>query len=291
MKEFNKVKLLQAVTRKLLREMRTFNKVNSFLTDIGVPETRKAGISYDASGDLDTRLKSIGNNELIRIAQDELDMDISHLTSQPTKPAPPKPAKLAPPKPAKPKNDKSLVKAFISHSTKNKIYANAIRKIFKKYGIEAFVSGKDIKGGQKWRKKIRKEINEMEIFIAIHTQAFSESLWCQQEAGLALARENDIEIIPINSNKGKAPESFLDDFQYIERKSKTTETVVREIFETLRESEKTNKLYFAKIEPKVKQVDEDAKKAIDEARLESINRIIKTVDKITEDLKKDRHHE
>ncbi len=299
MKELNKVRLLQEVTKKLRREMRTFAKVNSFLTDIGVPETRKAGVSYDASGDLDTRLTGISNNELIRIAQDELDMDISHLTSQPTKPAPPKPtkpappkpAKLAPPKPAKPKNDKSLVKAFISHSTKNKIYANAIRKIFKKYGIEAFVSGKDIKGGQKWRKKIRKEINEMEIFIAIHTQAFSESLWCQQEAGLALARENDIEIIPINSNKGKAPESFLDDFQYIERKSKTTETVVREIFETLRESEKTNKLYFAKIEPKVKQVDEDAKKAIDEARLESINRIIKTVDKITEDLKKDRHHE
>ena len=160
---------------------------------------------------------------------------------------------LTTPPPVKPTDDSSPVKAFISHSTIDAIYANAIKENFKQYGIEAFVSGTDIKGGEKWRKKIRKEINEMKIFIAIHTQAFSESLWCQQETGLALARENDIEIIPINSNKGKAPESFLDDFQYIQRKTKNTETVVREIFETLKESEKIKNLYSAKIADKVAQ--------------------------------------
>ena len=211
------------------------------------------------AGDLDTRLKSIGNNELIRIAQDELDMDISHLTSQPTKSAtpkpaklaPPKPAKLAPPKPAKPKNDKSLVKAFISHSTKDKLFANKIRRIFKKYGIIAFVSGEDIKGGEVWRKRIRKEINEMHAFIAMHTDDFSESLWCQQETGLALAREKEVEIIPINFNKEKPLESFLDDFQYIKRRPKNVETIAKEILDRLKTSDKTNALYSAKIAPNI----------------------------------------
>ncbi len=248
MKELNKVRLLKEVRKKLFREMRTFDKVNSFLTDIGIPQTRKAGVSYDPSGDLDTRLTSIGNNELIRIAQEELDIDISHLTSQPTKPATPKPAT---PKPTKPKNDTSLVKAFISHSTKDKKFANKIRRIFKKYGIIAFVSGEDIKGGEVWRKRIRKEINEMHAFIAMHTDDFSESLWCQQETGLALAREKEVEIIPINFNKEDPRKSFLEEFQYIKRGQKNVEAIAKEILDRLKTSDKTNALYSAKIAPNI----------------------------------------
>ncbi len=163
------------------------------------------------------------------------------------------------------------VKAFISHSIKNKKIAMAFRTVLKKYGIMAFVSGKDIKGGQPWQKTIRKEIDDMDIFIAIHTQAFSKSLWCQQETGMALKRENKIEIIPINVGMRNAPESFLTNFQYIKTRGKSTEEVVREFFETLKESEKTKKLYLKRIEPKVKQVDKDAKEAIDKAWTKRIN--------------------
>ncbi len=173
------------------------------------------------------------------------------------------------------------VKAFISHSTKNKKIAMAFRTVLKKYGIIAFVSGRDIKGGQPWQKTIRKEIDNMDIFIAIHTQAFSKSLWCQQETGMALKRENEIEIIPINVGMRNAPESFLTNFQYIKTRAKSTEEVVREFFETLKESEKTSKLYFQRIEPRVKQVDKDAKEAIDEAQAQakSINSMKNKIDK------------
>ena len=175
-----------------------------------------------------------------------------------------------------------LVKAFISHSTKNKRYANSLKKAFIKYGIDAFVSGKDIKGGQRWQKRIRKEIHSMNIFITIHTQAFSDSAWCGEESGMALERENEVEIIPINSNMKKLPESFLSNFQYIDRKSKTTEKIVKEILETLKDSEKTKDLYFERIEPKVNQVAKvakDAKKIIDDARSKSINSIKNKTDK------------
>ena len=153
------------------------------------------------------------------------------------KTTPHQPTKITTPPPVKPATP-SPVKAFISHSTTDKKYANALRTAFKKYHIDAFVSGKDIKGGQLWQKKIRTEINDMKIFIAIHTDAFSASLWCQQETGMALVRENEVEIIPINSKLQKVPQSVLTNFQYINRGTKNTETVVKEIIDMLKTSDK-----------------------------------------------------
>ncbi len=203
------------------------------------------------------------NARLINLKKlaDNLGIDISYLTASSAKTLPElhrptstfdiMPANLAPP--AKSKTDSSPVKAFISHSTKDKLFANKIRKIFKKHGIIAFVSGEDIKGGEVWRKRIRKEINEMHVFIAMHTDDFSKSLWCQQETGLAFARETEVEIIPINFNKKPPLESFLDEFQYIKRGQKNVETIAREILDRLKDSEKTKDLYSAKIADKVAQ--------------------------------------
>ncbi len=141
------------------------------------------------------------------------------------------------PPPVKPATP-TPVKAFISHSITDKKYANALRTAFKKYHIDAFVSSKDIKGGQLWQKKIRAEINDMKIFIAIHTDAFSASLWCQQETGMALAREDEVVIIPIKYKLQKVPQSVLTNFQYIDRGTKNTETVVKEIIDKLKTSDK-----------------------------------------------------
>ena len=93
----------------------------------------------------------------------------------------------------------------------------------------------------------------MHVFIAMHTDDFSKSLWCQQETGLAFARETEVEIIPINFNKKPPLESFLDEFQYIKRGQKNVETIAREILDRLKDSEKTKDLYSAKIADKVAQ--------------------------------------
>ena len=160
----------------------------------------------------------------------------------------------------KSRSDRTPVKAFISHASKDKRYANLFRKIFKEYDIEAFVSGKDIKGGEVWEKRIRKEINEIKFFIAIHTNHFSESLFCQQETGMALMREKEVKIIPINYNMEKVPKSFLTSFQYLDRQGKSNKKVVKEIFDILKASDKTKDLYSAKIDPKIKKLEKAAKK-------------------------------
>ncbi len=205
------------------------------------------------------RLENVSLLTLKKLANN-LGIDISYLTASSAKALPELhrlpstfqtlPANLAPP--AKSKTDSSLVKAFISHSTKDKRFANKLSDILREYNIEAFVSGKHIKGGETWRGRIVTEINEMVIFIAIHTDAFSKSLWCQQETGLALARKEHVEIIPINSKLPKTPDSFLTDFQYIKRGRKNVETIAIEILDRLKDSEKTKAVYSAKIKPKVK---------------------------------------
>ncbi len=165
------------------------------------------------------------------------------------------------------KNNKNFVRAFISHSTKNKAYAMEFKIILKQYGIIAFVSDEDIKGGQLWQKRIRKEIDEMHVFIPIHTKQFSKSLWCQQESGLAFARKTEVEIIPIDFNMRKRPESFLTNFQYIDKKTKTTEVMVKEILDTLKDSEKTKVLYTKIISPKIKKLAKLAKLAKDSKKM------------------------
>ncbi len=146
------------------------------------------------------------------------------------------------------------VKAFISHSTKDRRFANKLSDTLGKYDIKAFVSGKHIKGGEEWRERIRTELHGMHFFIAMHTDNFSNSLWCQQETGLALAKKIRVEIIPINFSKGNPRESFLDEFQYIKRGQKNVETIAREILSRLKDSNRTKDLYTLKIEPKVKNL-------------------------------------
>ncbi len=238
-------------------------------------------IVRDPNPYLSKALRRMNDNELIAIASNlYIDTDVFIIQpvkskSQPVKPREPfRPAsdfatapavKPATPLPTKSDNNSLIVKAFISHSTKDKQFANKIRKIFKGYGIIAFVSDEDIKGGEVWQERIRKEIKEMHVFIAMHTDDFSESLWCQQETGLALARETEVEIIPINFNKGKPLDSFLTNFQYIKRGAKSTAKIVKEILDRLKTSDKTKELYFAKIADKVakKLTEKPASKARD----------------------------
>ncbi len=148
-----------------------------------------------------------------------------------------------------PKIDTTPVKAFISHSHIDRQYANKLKNIFNQYNIDAFVSGQDIIVGEDGKKKIITELNAMKFFVALHSAYFSESLFCQQEVGFALKRK--AEIIPINYKLKERPKSFIDGLQYLNITGKNIETVVKEILGRLKESNKTRKLYYEKIDSKM----------------------------------------
>ncbi|MCA8836097.1 MAG: toll/interleukin-1 receptor domain-containing protein [Proteobacteria bacterium] len=148
-----------------------------------------------------------------------------------------------------PKIDTTPVKAFISHADKDKNYANALRRVFKKYDVDAFVSGVDIKGGDDGWERIKSSLNAMKFFIALHSDDFSISLFCQQEVGFALKR--NVKIIPIDYYLKERPKSFIQGKQYIKVTSMNVETMVKKILTELKDTQKTRKLYYERIADKM----------------------------------------
>ena len=54
----------------------------------------------------------------------------------------------------------SVIKAFLSYSTKDKKIAGKIKEEFEKIGINLFLAHQDIKISKEWRKRIKTEIKE-----------------------------------------------------------------------------------------------------------------------------------
>ena len=78
MKALNKVKLMVAVKKELLKEIGSYSRIEVFLNEVGVAQVD--GFSLYASEEtiLDSRIEKTPIDNLIRIAKDELNMDISN---------------------------------------------------------------------------------------------------------------------------------------------------------------------------------------------------------------------
>ncbi len=232
---------------------------------------------HDVNPYISKALKGMTDNELIRIAND-VDIDMNSFIKKSVKPAPksvvqeyadflrqtPKKApepfrpvsefaipKLAPTRSGLTtlpplKYDSSPVKAFISHSSNSKEYANSIRIALKEYNIEAFFSDKDIPDSTEWQDEIMKNLRTMNFFISIHSSGFSKSVWCQQEVGAAAIRA--VKTIAIKFDE--KPDGFIGKYNAINGKKPLKEVIDR-ILNVLKISEETKDLYSAKVADKV----------------------------------------
>lgn len=149
-----------------------------------------------------------------------------------------------------PKNweDETGLKAFISHRSNIKDSAHRLKNSLKSHNISGFVAHDDIAPAREWQEQIEKALNTMDIFISIHCKDYSQSEWCQQEMGFAIAR--NVDIIPI---KGKTkngdilPNGFAGKIQAMTPKN--LNDLTNKIVNTVRESKKIGKLYNTSINP------------------------------------------
>ena len=99
------------------------------------------------------------------------------------------------------------------------------------YGVTAFVAHDDIRPTRQWREEILKALNTMDAFVAVLTSGFSQSVWCNQEIGFAIAKRTSI----ISFKMEEDPPGFLGDAQALPwRKGKMAEDIAREIYDLLR---------------------------------------------------------
>ena len=103
--------------------------------------------------------------------------------------------------------------AFISYQTQDKLVAARLKISLERVGIRAFLAHEDIEVSDVWRSRILQELRVADMFIAVLSQAYLESLWCVQESGVAAFRD-DLLVVPLSLD-GTIPQGFLSSFQSV----------------------------------------------------------------------------
>lgn len=77
--------------------------------------------------------------------------------------------------------------AFISYSTKNQSFANAMRDLLKDYGIETWMAPGDIPAGSKYAQVINRAVKNCSCFILILSEDSQNSVWVAKEVERAVS--------------------------------------------------------------------------------------------------------
>lgn len=233
MRVTEKLRLIENIALEL-QSRYTFDEVDTFLAEFDVNDEFNPRVNSKRVYAQD-RLKGVPTREIRKIAQ-ELDLDTVNIIRDP------------------PKNwaNSTTVKAFISHTSEDKVNAKRLRDALKKFNIDGFVAHEDIKPSEEWQEEIRKALHTMDFFVSMHTKGFSKKIWCQQEVGFATAR--NVKMIPIKFDED--PEGFIAKIQALLRSHKTAKDVAFEIINILKDDDKTKELYSEKIEPSIIESDE-----------------------------------
>ncbi len=117
-------------------------------------------------------------------------------------------------------------RVFLSHKTDFKKEAAELKDKLMLYGISCFVAHEDIHPTKDWQNEIENALFSMDAFVALMTEGFHDSLWTDQEVGVAYGRG-----VPIISIKlGKDPYGFIGKFQAL---SCSWDTAAKEIVKIL----------------------------------------------------------
>ena len=79
------------------------------------------------------------------------------------------------------------VKVFISHASSTRPLAGEVKDSLAKRGVSAFVAHEDIQTTAQWQEVILEALSSMDMFLAILSQDFCESAYCDQELGFAIS--------------------------------------------------------------------------------------------------------
>lgn len=131
------------------------------------------------------------------------------------------------------------LRVFISHLSSQKDKASRLRDVMQEKGMAAFVAHEDIEPTLEWQVQIERALNNMELFVSMHTKGFSSSVWTQQEIGYAAA--TGVKIIALRMEED--PTGFIQKHQALSRGQKTAPQVAAEIIELVKKDERLRERY------------------------------------------------
>jgi hypothetical protein len=87
--------------------------------------------------------------------------------------------------------------AFISYAHKDENIVGLLRALLKFHGIEAWCSGLDIEGGQKFREEIVQRLSKADALIAVVSQNSAKSKWVNSEIAMFQTMKPESRIVPL----------------------------------------------------------------------------------------------
>ena len=104
--------------------------------------------------------------------------------------------------------DKPLL--FVSHATADEPMLEEPIAILRRLGIDFFVCGDSIAGGERWWDAILDALRRCDRFVVVLSEASRQSGWCSFEIGAAVALNKPIQLISLD---GLPPPSFVGHLQ------------------------------------------------------------------------------
>lgn len=132
-------------------------------------------------------------------------------------------------------------RVFLSHKNEVKKETAELKEQLKLFGILGFIAHEDIQPTKKWQDEIENALFSMDAFVVLMTEGFHDSLWTDQEVGVAFGRG-----VPIISVKlGKDPYGFIGKFQAL---SCSWDTAAKEIVKILVKHDRMLNAYIKAVE-------------------------------------------
>lgn len=103
------------------------------------------------------------------------------------------------------------LRAFLSHSTKQKLFVTQLKSTLWSFGIDCFVAHEDIEPTALWQREILAALNTCDFCVAFVCSGFKSSEYCNQEVGYMLGRSVPVFSIRIDSD----PSALLAPYQAI----------------------------------------------------------------------------
>jgi hypothetical protein len=97
------------------------------------------------------------------------------------------------------------LRLFLSHVSQHKVEVFELKRALGDLGVSAFVAHEDIEPTAEWQAEIELAIASMHAMAALLTPEFHDSLWTDQEVGMAVAR--GVLVIPVRL--GRNPYGFV----------------------------------------------------------------------------------
>jgi len=125
---------------------------------------------------------------------------------------------------------------FLSHVSKHKAMAAALKSALWLRGVDAFVAHEDIEPSLEWQGEIELGLRSMHALAALLTSDFHASMWTDQEMGWALGR--GILVVPLRL--GADPYGLVGKIQGVAGKLEQPRKLAAQIAETLLANRQTH---------------------------------------------------